>query len=95
MATCRPGVHDATGDEIARRSGGTSRRTELLAGLRRALVALKEAGRRTVYLDGRFATPKDEPVDFDACSGPAGVNYRRIDSVLYDLERGWWSASGP
>jgi hypothetical protein len=41
------------------------RRRTLLAGLREALGALREAGCRTVYLDGSFVTAKEAPEDFD------------------------------
>lgn len=52
-----PGVHDPTWLEVAERFGGTPRRVELLAGLRRALVALREAGCRVVVVDLRRLDP--------------------------------------
>jgi len=70
------------------RFGGTPRRVELLAGLRRALVALREAGCRTVYVDGSFVADAREPNDFDACWEPEGVELRRLDPVLYDFAHG-------
>ncbi len=83
-----PGVHDASWGEVAARFGGTPRRVELLVGLRRALVALRKAGCRIVYLDGSLVTVKGEPADFDACWDPAGVDYLRFDPVLYDFANG-------
>lgn len=57
------GVHDASWDEIAQRFGWTSRRRELLDGLKAALKPLREAGCRRVFINGSFVTDKDEPGD--------------------------------
>lgn len=83
-----PGVHKADWDELESRFNGSPRRIELLAGLREALVALRDAGCRIVYLDGSFVTTKDEPGDFDACWAPAGVDLDALDSVLLDFSEG-------
>lgn len=83
-----PGVHKADWDELESRFDGSPRRIELLAGLREALVALRDAGCRIVYVDGSFVTTKDEPGDFDACWEPAGVDLDALDSVLLDFSEG-------
>ena len=81
-----PGLHWATWDEIAERFGVTARRDELLAGLRRALDALRDAGCGVAYVDGCFVTANLRPEDFDGCWEPAGVDLRRLDPTLYDFE---------
>lgn len=83
-----PGLHWATWDEIVERFGGTERREELLAGLRRALDALRDAGCRVAYVDGSFVTAKLRPGDFDGCWEPDGVDLRRLDPTLYDFAPG-------
>ena len=82
------GMHQATKIEVSARFGFSERRQALLAGLYRALQALKLAWCRRVYLDGSFITAKTDPNDFDACWDPAEVDYRRIDPVLYDFDAG-------
>ena len=34
-----------------------------------AMVNLRDAGCKTVYVDGSFVTDKERPGDFDACLG--------------------------
>jgi hypothetical protein len=82
------GVHWATWQEINDRFGGTVRRRYLLAGLKRALDALREAGCTTVYLDGSFVAAKQQPADFDACWDPTGVDLGQLDPTLFDFEAG-------
>lgn len=77
-----PGIHDATWEEIVDRFGFTTRRQELLIGLRDALLSLRDAGCRRAYLDGSFVTTKEEPGDFDACWEVAGVDAARLNRVL-------------
>ncbi len=83
-----PGVHSATWAEVVARFGGTVRRIELLAGLRLALVALREAGCGLAYVDGRFVSDVPEPNDFDGCWEPEGVDLRKLDPTLYDFPHG-------
>lgn len=75
------GVHDATWDEIVQRFGWTSRRRELLDGLRAALEPLREAGCRRVFINGSFVTDKDEPGDIDLAWDPHGVDVDRLLEV--------------
>ncbi len=75
-----PGVHLATWVEIEEKFGGTPHRAKLLAGLKRALVALSRAGCQTAYLDGSFVTDKAAPGDFDACWDMNHVNLIRLQS---------------
>lgn len=80
-----PGIHEADWNEMEARFGGTARRAELLAGLREALLALRDAGCRTAYVDGSFVTAKEEPGDFDGCWAPEGVDLSLLDPVLLDF----------
>ncbi len=83
-----PGIHWATWEEIATRFGNTKRRAELLAGLREALENLRDAGCRTVYVNGSFVTNKEAPGDFDACWDEHGVDPDALDPVLLTFDRG-------
>lgn len=82
------GVHEAHWDEIVPRFGWTSRRRELLAGLKRALKPLREAGCQRIYVNGSFVTDKDEPGDIDVAWDPDGVDIDKlleIEPVLGDF----------
>ena len=83
-----PGIHEATWEEIVERFGGTERREQLLDGLYRALIALKAAGCRIAYVNGSFTSTGIDPGDFDGCWETDGIDYRRLDPVLYDFEFG-------
>jgi hypothetical protein len=73
-----PGVHVATWNEIVNRFGRTAKRRQLLAGLEVALVPLREAGCRRLYLNGSFVTDKAEPGDIDVAWDPVGVDVERL-----------------
>jgi len=81
------GIHRVTWKELVSRLGFTPRRVRLLTGLRTALTLLKQAGCRTVYIDGSFVTTKAEPGDFDACWAVAEVNSDELDPVFFDFSR--------
>jgi hypothetical protein len=81
-----PGIHVATWPGLVERFGNNERRREIVAGLLRALQALKAAGCRRAYIDGSFVTSKDEPGDFDGCWDHAGVDFDVLDPVLLDFE---------
>lgn len=59
-----------------------------MTGLKAAMISLKEAGCRTVYIDGSFVTGKQIPGDFDACWEEAGVDPTTLDPVLLTFENG-------
>ena len=59
-----------------------------MAGLKSAIVNLKNAGCRTVYVDGSFVTSKGMPGDFDACWEVEGVDPYKLDPVLLTFENG-------
>jgi len=81
-----PGRHDAEWYEVNLRLGTTPYRRELLAGLKRALDALKAAGCRQAFLDGSFVTAKEAPGDFDACWSIDGVDPTLLDPVLLTFD---------
>lgn len=76
-----PGEHPATWGEVVERFGQTAWRAELLVGLRAAMVSLKAAGCRTVYLDGSFVTAKERPGDFDGCWDAEDVDFDLLEQL--------------
>lgn len=80
-----PGIHWATWQEFSERFGMTPYRRRLLAGLREALLALRLAACRTVYIDGSFVTTKETPGDYDGCWDPKGVSIDKLDPVFLDF----------
>lgn len=81
----RPGIHWITWLDMTSRFGFNERRIQLLSGLKDALILLKLAGCRTVYVDGSFVTAKPLPMDFDACWAIDGVDPGRLDPVFLDF----------
>ena len=58
-----------------------------MEGLRQALLLLKRAGCRRVYLDGSFVTTKPNPGDIDVCWTIAGVDPEVLDAVFLDFSQ--------
>lgn len=83
-----PGIHNASWNEVQARFGGSSRREDLLVGLREALSSLRDAGCKAVYINGSFVTAKEEPADFDACWDAEGVDPDVLDPTLLDFSKG-------
>ena len=83
-----PGIHWATWDEVAATFGNTPWRRRLLDGLKMAIDSLRQAGCRTVYIDGSFVTSKEVPNDFDACWEEEGVAPEFLDPVLLQFDAG-------
>ena len=83
-----PGIHWATWDEVTATFGNTPWRRRLLDGLKMAIDNLRQAGCRTVYIDGSFVTSKEVPNDFDACWEEAGVTPELLDPVLLQFDAG-------
>ena len=59
-----------------------------MTGFRAATENLKDAGCRTVYLNGGFVTNKTYPNDYDACWEEAGVDPTALDLVLLTFDAG-------
>ena len=83
-----PGIHWTDWDEFATRFGYNYRWRLLINGLREALENLKDAGCRTVYINGSFATRKKLPNDYDACWEEIGVDPTALDPVLLTFDPG-------
>ena len=83
-----PGIHWVDWPEIFTRFGTTAHRLRLLAGLKSALDALRQAGCAAVYVDGSFVTTKVNPADYDACWDPRGVSPYLIDPVFLTFDAG-------
>lgn len=82
------GIHSATLDEVRERFGGNERRRQLLAGLVAALLLLRAAGCRRVYINGSFVTAKELPNDIDALYDIDGVDADALDDVFFDFADG-------
>jgi hypothetical protein len=53
----------------------------LLAGLKAALDALRQAGCSRAYVNGSFVSTKAVPNDFDACREISGVDFDRLSTI--------------
>ncbi len=70
------------------RFGNNPWRLLLATGFRAAIDNLKDAGCKTVYLNGSFVTRKAMPNDYDACWEEAGVDPTALDPVLLTFDEG-------
>lgn len=77
-----PGKHVATWKEFELRFATNEVRNKLIVGMKSALINLKNAGCRTVYIDGSFVTVKKKPNDWDGCWELEGVDNALLDSVI-------------
>ena len=82
------GIHWTNWEDFTRKFGGNPWRQKLLSGLRAALENLKDAGCRTVYVNGSFVTDKVLPNDYDACWEEDGVDPEALDPVLLTFDPG-------
>lgn len=80
-----PGLHEASLEEIEAQFGWNSNRRELLIGLWRVLLHLKEARCEWAYLNGSFVTRKHTPADFDLCWQELGVEESQLPQVFFDF----------
>lgn len=79
------GIHKTNWEQIVQYFGKTEYRLKLLYGMKIALIALKDAGCKRVYIDGSFVTDKEFPEDYDGCWDPSGVDPVKLDPVLLDF----------
>ena len=82
------GIQKASWEDFAVRYGNNAWRRLLLEGLREAIINLKQAGCRTVYIDGSFVTNKEIPGDFDACWEETGVDPLKLEPTLLEFANG-------
>jgi hypothetical protein len=61
------GIHLSNIDEIYERFGFNEHRQNLLKGLSKAILDLKDLGFKRIYLNGSFVTHKEYPKDYDLC----------------------------
>ena len=52
------------------------------------MEALRDAGCRTVYVDGSLVTAKSHPADFDGCWEEDGIDFNLLDPVLLTFDPG-------
>mgnify|MGYP000535921932 CR=1 FL=1 len=69
-----PGIYFCAWEEFIDRFETTPQRSRLIQGLTQAMLILKTAGCRTIYINGSFVTNKAKPNDFDACWDVDGVD---------------------
>ena len=84
------GIHTCTWKEVEKKLAFNARRQELLAGLKRACNVLKQAGCKTIYIDGSYATNKEFPGDFDVCWKDDDVDLKfllELDPVLLNFSQ--------
>jgi uncharacterized protein DUF6932 len=81
-----PGIHRAEWAEIETRFALNPHRRRLLQGFREAILNLKGAGCKEVFLDGSYVTAKDTPGDYDSCWSVIGVNPNGLDPVFFDFD---------
>jgi len=80
-----PGVHWAEWEEFQEIFGTNLTRQRMVDGLELAMMQLKAAGCRTIYIDGSFVTTKQKPGDFDACWEDNGVDINYLQSIAPTL----------
>ena len=86
-----PGIHFCEWEEFKERFGTNITRDRLIKGLSRAMMKLKAAGCRIIYINGSFVTSKVKPKDYDACWEDDGItlgDLKSVDPVLYNFARG-------
>jgi len=86
-----PGCHRATWQELEQRYGVNEHRRDLLAGMKRMLLSLRNVGCKTAYINGSFVTAKETPHDYDGCWERRGVDLHLLgtsDPVLLDFTNG-------
>ena len=83
-----PGIHDASMEEIEQSFVTSDARRRLFEGFKQGVQVLRQAGCKTVFLDGSYVTEKLVPGDFDVCWDPSGVEHKKLDPVLLDFSLG-------
>jgi hypothetical protein len=80
IGNLQPGIHWTTYEEFEERFGTNATRLRQIEGLKKAMVHLKNAGCRTIYINGSFITNKPKPNDFDACWDTEDVNAKYLQA---------------
>ena len=82
------GIHWSTIEEIKEKLCFSAKRIQLVEGLERAIIILKNAGCKTIYIDGSFSTSKEIPGDIDVCWESMNVDIDflyLIEPVFFDF----------
>jgi hypothetical protein len=85
------GIHWTTIEEIKEKLCFSVKRIQLVEGLEKAILSLKSAGCKTIYIDGSFSTSKEIPGDIDVCWETDNVDLDlliKIEPVLWDFSPG-------
>lgn len=78
------GEHTVSWPVFKARYGTNPKRNAILAQIELWLVHMKQAGCRTVFIDGSFICKKADPGDFDACWDNTGVDAKTLSPLLLD-----------
>lgn len=82
-----PGEYKVTMDDIENKLTWSPTRKKLFGGLTQAILVLKDAGVKRVYIDGSFTTQKDDPEDIDGCwELNDNIDADKLDPVFLDRE---------
>lgn len=73
------GIHQTTWQEFANHFGFTTKQQQILLGLKAALMELKQANCKIVYIGGSFITNKPEPNGFDGCWDPVSTDLAALE----------------
>jgi hypothetical protein len=84
--TLPEGIHYCSWTEFKLKFGYNDHRRNLLSGLHQALINLKYANCKILYIDGSFVTNKQYPNDFDACWDHEGVKLSLLDPTFLDFQ---------
>ncbi len=79
------GEYSCTWSEFENRYSTTTHRIQLLTGLRLALADLKNAGCKTVWVNGSFISDKAQPNDYDACWDSRDIDPDMLEPTLLDF----------
>ncbi len=82
------GIHELSWDDFKKLYNKNSHRSKLLRGLESAIISLKKAGCRIIFIDGSFVSKKEFPNDFDACWEISDVDLSLLDPILLKFDDG-------
>lgn len=79
------GIHLVEWEEFDERFSYNPTRLRLMKGLKLAMMHLKAANCRMIYINGSFITNKEKPGDFDACWEENGVDVNELNLLAPTL----------
>ncbi|MCO8125539.1 hypothetical protein NHH03_27620 [Stieleria sp. TO1_6] len=75
------GIHLTDWKSFSVAFGISAHRSRLISGLVAAMVPLRQAGCKRIYIDGSFVTAKVVPNDYDVAWDPLGVDLLLLKSL--------------